>query len=83
MAQKLYFITGSQDLYGEKTLEQVAADSRIIADYLDRELMRTIDVIWKPTVRNSDEIVQVCIFLELVLLLSVLLPFYLVLFLNF
>lgn len=60
MAQKLYFITGSQDLYGEKTLEQVAADSRIIADYLDRELMRTIDVVWKPTVRNSEEIVRVC-----------------------
>ena len=60
MSEKLYFITGSQDLYGEKTLEQVAADSKVIAAYLDQALKGTIGIEWKPTVRNSEEIVQVC-----------------------
>jgi len=58
--EKLYFITGSQDLYGEKTLEQVAVDSREIAAYLDKKLSGTVSVEWKPTVRNSEEIVSVC-----------------------
>lgn len=60
MNEKLYFITGSQDLYGEKTLEQVAADSKVIASYLDQKLGGTVRVEWKPTVRNSEEIVRVC-----------------------
>lgn len=58
--KKLYFITGSQDLYGEKTLEQVALDSRQIAAYLDQKLNDTVSVEWKPTVRNSEEIIRVC-----------------------
>ncbi len=60
MNEKLYFITGSQDLYGEETLKQVAVDSKVIADYLDSTLGDTIRVEWKPTVRNSEEIIRVC-----------------------
>ena len=60
MNEKLYFLTGSQDLYGEKTLEQVAADSKVIAAFLDQALIQTIRVEWKPTVRNSEEILRVC-----------------------
>lgn len=60
MNEKLYFLTGSQDLYGEKTLEQVAADSKVIAAFLDQALIKTIRVEWKPTVRNSEEILRVC-----------------------
>lgn len=58
--EKLYFITGSQDLYGEKTLEEVAVDSKKIAAFLDQKLQGTVAVEWKPTVRNSEEIVRVC-----------------------
>ncbi len=58
--EKLYFITGSQDLYGEKTLEQVALDSKEIAAYLGKILQDTIIIEWKPTVRNSEEIIRVC-----------------------
>ena len=60
MNEKLYFITGSQDLYGEETLKQVAVDREVIADYLDSALGDTIRVEWKPTVRNSEEIIRVC-----------------------
>ncbi|MGZ5409762.1 MAG: L-arabinose isomerase, partial [Aeromicrobium sp.] len=33
---EVWFLTGSQDLYGEETLRQVAADSERIAAALDR-----------------------------------------------
>jgi len=57
---KLYFITGSQDLYGEETLVKVAEDSRRMAEYLDKALGDVAEVIWKPTVLNSDQIIKVC-----------------------
>lgn len=57
---KLYFITGSQDLYGDDTLRLVAEDSKVIAEYLDGKLCDVVNVEWKPTVRNSAEIMSVC-----------------------
>ena len=60
MMGKLYFITGSQDLYGEETLRQVAADSKIMAAYLNDNLKDVVSIEWKPTVRNSGEIISVC-----------------------
>ncbi|GLC29228.1 L-arabinose isomerase [Clostridium omnivorum] len=57
---RLYFITGSQDLYGKETLDQVAEDSKNIALYLNQCLSDTAEIVWQPTVRNSEEIVDVC-----------------------
>ena len=57
---RIYFITGSQDLYGDETLRQVAVDSRQIAEYLDGRLGDIATVVWQPTVRNSEEIIRVC-----------------------
>ncbi len=57
----LYFITGSQDLYGEDTLKQVAVDSKKIADSLNEKLKDTVGVIWQPTVRSSEEIRAMCV----------------------
>lgn len=57
---KLYFITGSQDLYGEETLRQVAEDSKTMAARLDEKLGDVVRIEWKPTVRNSEEIISVC-----------------------
>ena len=36
--KKVYFITGSQDLYGEECLNNVAKDSKTIAKYLDKKI---------------------------------------------
>ena len=36
--KKVYFITGSQDLYGEECLLDVAKDSKTIAKYLDKKI---------------------------------------------
>ena len=33
---EVWFVTGSQDLYGPETLKQVAVDSAEIASYLDK-----------------------------------------------
>ena len=58
--KKLYFITGSQDLYGEETLRQVAADSKEMSEFLDSRL-KSVKVKFQPIVRNSDEAEDVCI----------------------
>lgn len=58
--KKLYFITGSQDLYGEATLAQAAADAKEIAAYLGEKLTDIAEVEAKPVVRNSAEALEIC-----------------------
>jgi len=57
---ELWFVTGSQHLYGEETLKQVAEHSRKIADFLSNAQQVPVTVIWKPTVKTAEEIFQVC-----------------------
>jgi L-arabinose isomerase len=59
MMEKLYFITGSQDLYGEATLKQVALDSQEIVTFVG-DRIENVNIVWKPTVRNNSEIIAVC-----------------------
>ncbi len=54
-----WFITGSQHLYGEETLKQVAKDSTEIVKELDNSL--PCKVLFKPTVTTPDEITAMCI----------------------
>lgn len=58
--KKLYFITGSQDLYGEATLAQAAADAKEMAAYLGEKLTDIAEVDAKPVVRNSAEALDIC-----------------------
>ena len=51
---KLYFIPGSQDLYGEECLKQVAADCRKMADFLNEKLKGIVSVELLPTVETSE-----------------------------
>jgi len=60
MKKQLWFITGSQHLYGPETLKQVAADSQQIAAALDSDASIPVDVIWKPTVTTPDEVYNMC-----------------------
>jgi L-arabinose isomerase len=57
---ELWFVTGSQHLYGPKTLEQVAADSKHIAAALNADSTIPVEVVWKPTVKTPDEVYQMC-----------------------
>lgn len=57
--KKLYFITGSQNLYGEETLAQAEKDGREIADYLNSRL--DSEVIASSIVRDSAEAEDICL----------------------
>lgn len=52
--EKLYFIVGSQDLYGEECLKQVAADAKAMVAFLNEKLKDTIQIELLPTVETSD-----------------------------
>jgi len=55
---KLYFITGSQDLYGEECLAQVAADTAEMVAFLNEKLGDVITIEQLPTVETSDICVE-------------------------
>jgi len=62
---EVWFITGSQHLYGEETLRQVDEHSKIIAEYLDNSSQNTaggvpLKVIFKPVVKSTEEITAIC-----------------------
>src|SRR4029079_13529765 len=47
------FVTGSQNLYGEETLRQVAEQSQAVADGLDG---LPVQGVWKPVMKDCDSI---------------------------
>ena len=57
--QEVWFLTGSQDLYGPEVLNQVAVHSREIAAHFDATL--PVSVVWKPTLKGPDAITQLCL----------------------
>ena len=50
---KIYFIPGSQDLYGEECLRQVAADCREMVDFLNGRMKDVTEIVLMPTVETS------------------------------
>ncbi|WBB67760.1 L-arabinose isomerase [Micromonospora sp. WMMD812] len=59
-APEVWFLTGSQGLYGPETLAQVAAQSQQIAAQLDADPAIPARVVWKPVLTSSSEILAVC-----------------------
>ncbi|RYE36343.1 MAG: L-arabinose isomerase [Sphingobacteriaceae bacterium] len=57
---EVWFITGSQSLYGEETLNQVAQHSQQIAAALDQSTQIPVKVVFKPTVKSTEEIYKIC-----------------------
>ncbi|MBD0278809.1 MAG: L-arabinose isomerase [Flavisolibacter sp.] len=57
---EVWFVTGSQHLYGEETLKQVAEHSQQIASFLNNAQQIPVRVLFKPTVKSSEEIYNVC-----------------------
>ncbi|MBO7709650.1 MAG: L-arabinose isomerase [Lachnospiraceae bacterium] len=51
--EKLYFIVGSQDLYGEECLKQVAADAAQMTAFLNEKLGDIVQIELLPTVETS------------------------------
>ena len=56
---EVWFLTGSQSLYGQDTLDQVAQQSREIAEGLDSCAEVPVRVRWVPTVVSADNIAAV------------------------
>ncbi|MVM41541.1 L-arabinose isomerase [Spirosoma sp. HMF3257] len=57
---EIWFVTGSQHLYGEETLKQVDAHSLIIANFLGESPQVPVRVVFKPVVKTPDEIYAIC-----------------------
>ena len=57
---EVWFVTGSQHLYGEETLKQVATHSQTIAKALDEAPQVPVKVVFKPTVKSPEEIYAIC-----------------------
>ncbi|WP_258098050.1 L-arabinose isomerase [Marinoscillum pacificum] len=57
---EIWFVTGSQHLYGEETLRNVARHSEEIAKALDASAHLPVQVKYKGVVTTPDEIFKVC-----------------------
>jgi L-arabinose isomerase len=53
---EVWFLTGSQHLYGEEVLKQVAAQSQEIANQLNANSAVPVKIVWKPVLTDSDAI---------------------------
>lgn len=58
---EVWFLTGSQHLYGPETLRQVAEQSRAIADALDAASDVPVKVVWKPVLTDSAAIKRIAL----------------------
>ena len=58
---EVWFVTGSQHLYGPKTLETVAEHSREIAASLGESSHILVQVIFKPVLTTPDAIRELCL----------------------
>jgi L-arabinose isomerase len=56
-----WFVTGSQHLYGEETLNQVAQDSKQIAQSLSDSAAIPVKIVFKPVLKTPDEIYKLCL----------------------
>jgi L-arabinose isomerase len=59
--QEIWFLTGSQGLYGEDTLRQVAHQSRQIAERLDAASRIPLRIVWKPVLTDAESIRRLCL----------------------
>jgi L-arabinose isomerase len=53
---EVWFITGTQDLYGEETLKQVANHAQQVAQSFENNSKIPVSVVYKPIVKTPEEI---------------------------
>lgn len=59
--KELWFVTGSQHLYGEETLKQVAKHSALIAKSFNGNEQIPAKVVFKPVLKSPEEVYNLCI----------------------
>lgn len=57
---EVWFVTGSQHLYGEETLKQVNAHSQTIATSFHNSTGIPLNIIFKPVLKTTEEIFLLC-----------------------
>ncbi|MEL6653410.1 MAG: L-arabinose isomerase [Bacteroidota bacterium] len=55
-----WFVTGSQHLYGEEALQQVAANAEVVARALNANADCPVKIVFKPILTTPDAIYQLC-----------------------
>ncbi|HEY5510837.1 MAG TPA: L-arabinose isomerase [Prolixibacteraceae bacterium] len=58
---EVWFVTGSQHLYGPETLKQVAANSQVIAAAFNESKEIPVHIVFKPVLINPDSITTLCL----------------------
>lgn len=58
---EVWFVTGSQHLYGKETLKQVDKDSEEIARALEKSIHIPVKIVFKPVLKTPEEILDTCI----------------------
>ena len=58
---EVWFVTGSQHLYGPKTLEQVAEHSREMAAFLGASAHIPVKIVFKPVLTTPEVITDLCL----------------------
>ena len=58
---EVWFVTGSQHLYGPKTLEQVAQHSHEIAGFFNSSAQIPVQVVFKPVLTTPEAIRELCL----------------------
>jgi len=58
---EVWFVTGSQHLYGPETLKQVDKNSAVIVDGFNSSGLMPVKIVFKPVVKTPDEILDICI----------------------
>lgn len=57
---EIWYVTGSQHLYGEETLKQVAVNSQKIVAELNKSKRLPLPLVFKPVLKTPEEIRQLC-----------------------
>lgn len=55
---EVWFLTGTQSLYGDETLEQVRVQSKEVSQLLADNIDAPVEIIWKPILKTAEEIRQ-------------------------
>jgi L-arabinose isomerase len=58
---EIWFLTGSQSLYGPETLQTVAEQSKKVADLISKNPATPLKIVWKPVLLDPDEIRRFCL----------------------
>lgn len=56
----MWYVTGSQNLYGSEILKEVAEHADEIVRFFDKNQNIPVQIVFKPVVKTSSEILQIC-----------------------